>query len=277
MKALGVLAGGIVHEINTPTQFVGANLEFIEKAVDSLIGILEKSEQVIKSRDDEQLKARLSDLTAALNDERYSYFKDQLQQTVNESMDGMERIKCMVKSMKSFMHNGEHQHIFYHINQIITDAVNLSRNEWKYIARMNLVLGEQIPTLSCCPQELCQAFLNIIINAAHAIAARNNKDDHSVRGDIEIHTCCTQGAIEIRVADNGVGISDEAREHIFEPFFTTKTIGEGSGLGLSISYNIISKHGGTIAFDSRPNEGTVFKVSLPVQKSEDSAVKSNVA
>ena len=279
MEAIGVLAGGIVHEINTPTQFVRANLEFISKAFETLQDVLRKSERFCEAgADDARRKVLIAELEASLGEARYKYFRDELKQTIAESIDGMERIRTMVRSMKSFMRNGDQPYVSYDVNQIITDAVNLSRNEWKYIAKMKLDLGDNLPAFLCCPQELCQAFLNIIINAVHAINARNGSDDCGMeRGDIGIHSCCNNGSIEVHIADNGMGMSDDVKEHIFEPFFTTKDIGEGSGLGLSLVYSIVNKHGGKIWFESQLNKGSVFTVSLPSNSDTRKNVKIDAA
>jgi len=264
MESLGILASGIVHEINTPTQFVSANLEFISKAYDTLQKVLEKSEKLLAAEGDEPARKKLAaELTALVSEPGYRYFLDELKQTIKESMDGMERIKTITGSMKSFMHNGARQFVSYNVNQIISDAVNLSRNEWKHIARMKLDFGENLPLLYCCPQELCQVFLNIVINAVHAIVAREGAEKSGeMHGDIGIRSCCNNDNIEVHITDNGVGIPDEVKAHIFEPFFTTKGIGEGSGLGLYISRTIVEELGGVILAESKPGEGARFIVRL---------------
>lgn len=279
MESLGVLASGIAHEINTPAQFVSANLEFLVKAFDSMAGILQKCERLIDAGIvSEEGRNAFDNLALALRQESYKYFKAEMKQTIAESLDGMDRIRTLVRSMKAFSPCGNSNFIEYDVNQIIRDAVNLSRNEWKYVARMNVELSESLPRCACCPQELCQAFLNIVINAVHAIADRHESTPgDNVRGDIGIHSCQSGNAIEIHITDNGIGIPEDIRDRIFEPFFTTKAIGKGSGQGLGLAYGIIvNKHSGKISFVSNPEQGTVFTISLPVnsnaQKSSTAAV-----
>ena len=174
---------------------------------------------------------------------------------IEESIEGVERVKNIVQNLKTFSRIDHAEVSIVHINESLDSTINIAWNEIKYVTELKREYGD-IPEIICYPQQLNQVFLNLLVNAAHAMEGRP--------GCITLRTWCEGDQLFISVADTGCGIPEEIRQRIFEPFFTTKEIGKGTGLGLSISYDIIKKHGGEIVIDSEVGSGTTFTVMLPV-------------
>ncbi len=262
---IGQLAAGIAHEVNTPSQFVGDNLRFLDGAFDELSQLLSarlqalqaasmgESPELLVQQDDEQ--ARRVEL---------QYLLSEIPQSIKQSLEGMGRIARIVQAMKEFSHPGTEEKVATDINRALVSTREVSRNAWKYKAELYMDLDPALPEIPAMPAELNQTFLNLIVNAVHAIEAAQGPGD-GVQGRIDISTRRIGDWVRIQVRDNGCGMSESVRKRVFEPFFTTKEVGKGTGQGLALAYTYITdKHGGSIQVDSRPGEGSCFTIRLPV-------------
>ena len=186
---------------------------------------------------------------------------------LEESLSGLSRVSEIVSAMKSFSHPGTTAKQSVNLNEVITTTVTLSTNEWKYVSEIDTDLDPELPPVSCLPGEVGQVVLNIVVNAAHAIAERLGTGSAEL-GRISIKTKCSGEHAEIRITDSGCGMPPEVMERIFDPFYTTKEVGRGTGQGLAISHSVIvDKHGGTIDVESVPGEGTTFIIRIPIEES----------
>ncbi len=265
MEAIGQLASGIAHEINSPTQFIRNNVEFINESTRSLIEFSKKINKLLRD-EAADLNQFQKELINDIEELDLDFINEETAAAVRESLEGIDRITKIVNAMRTFSHPGNEKKSEVDINEIINKAIIVSRNEWKYDAKIetDLQLDSLVPVYR---DKLSQGILNLIINAAHAIQEQEYED----LGIIKIRTSRKdKDTAEIQVEDNGCGIDESIREKIFEPFFTTKEVGKGTGQGLSVLYNIIVKnHDGRISFKSAPGKGTTFYVCLPINKSED--------
>lgn len=265
MEALGQLSAGIAHEINTPIQFIGDSLRFIQEATEDLQQATTKITELIDIQNPETRQQLLS-----IGDR---FDLDYLHKRVPESIDrailGVDRVSTIVKSMKAFSHHDESAKNFANVNEAIENTLVVTRNEYKLVASVETHLAE-IPELYCNIGGLNQVFLNLIINSAHAISERFDNKSSPELGKIVITTSKLEDGILIVFKDNGCGIPASIIEKIYDPFFTTKAIGKGSGQGLSFCHRIIiNQHDGTIKVDSQPGEFTEFRIHLPITTPED--------
>ncbi len=262
LEAVGRLAAGIAHEVNTPAQFVSDNTTFLKEAFDDLLQLENVYSELLEggSLSDEQ-RSRLNEARDAADRE---FLVDEVPQALAQSMDGIRRIADIVRAMKEFSHpggGGQKEQVDF--NRLITNAVTVAANEWKYHAEIETSLDPELPPVSCFPRELNQVVLNLLINAAHSIA--DAKGDSGERGKITISTAAGSESVELRLTDTGTGIPEHVRGKIFEPFFTTKEVGRGSGQGLALAYSaVVEKHGGELSFETESGVGTTFIVSLPL-------------
>jgi two-component system, NtrC family, sensor kinase len=265
LESIGQLAAGIAHEINTPTQYIGDNTRFLTDAFRDLselraqFRILEQAarEQGFQP----QLVAQLEQTMKRID---LDYLEREIPSALQQSIEGIERVAKIVLAMKEFSHPGTEEKSPVNINRAIESTVTVARNTWKYVADLDLQLDPKLPAIPCLPGEFNQVILNLVVNAAHAIADVVGENS-GLKGRITISTAMVGGNAEIRIADTGGGIPDQIRDRIFDPFFTTKPVGKGTGQGLAITRSVIvDKHGGTIAFDTRIGEGTTFILTLPV-------------
>ena len=263
MASIGHLAAGVAHEINNPMGFISSNLNTLaiyEEDIRSLIG---KYRCFISQVNGRLKKESISALTEGIERiEKYEkkvdieYILEDMQSLISESLEGTNRIKKIVIDLKDFSHPGEKDMVFADINKNMDSTINIVWNEIKYKASVIKDYGK-IPPVKCCPNQINQVFMNILVNAAHAI---------NEKGEIKIETCSEDGQVVINIEDNGIGIPKENISKIFDPFFTTKEVGKGTGLGLNMSYKIIEKHKGKIKVDSTPGMGTRFSVHLPLEE-----------
>lgn len=266
LESIGQLAAGISHEINTPVQFVGDNNRFLQEAFADMAGLCEAERQLGAAAPDGLVR---TDALAALA-EQYDidYLMEEIPKALAQSEEGLTRITRIVAAMKEFSHPGSRDKELVDINRLISTTVEVSRNEWKYVADLECDLDPALPAIPGFAQGLNQVFLNMIVNAAHAIGERIGRTGES-RGLIHITTRQSAAWLEVLISDNGAGIPDKIINKIFDPFFTTKEVGKGSGQGLAIAYSVIvDKHGGEIAVESGPDTGTVFTIHLPVANQE---------
>jgi PAS domain S-box-containing protein len=241
LESIGQLAAGVAHEINTPMQYIGDNLEYIRKAFGQIR---------------EELSRRLPGSIGDLGE---------IPSAINEAIEGVTRVTKIVRSMREFSHPGQEKQAVADINLGIESTINVSRNEWKYWADLVFQPDTTLPGILCNSGELNQAFLNIIINAAHAIHEKQASTVDKKKGRITIRTKRSENDIVIEIEDTGGGIPENIRNKIFDPFFTTKVKGKGTGQGLFIARKaIMENHGGSLSFNVQDNIGTTFVITLPI-------------
>jgi two-component system, NtrC family, sensor kinase len=264
LESIGQLAAGIAHEINTPIQYVGDNMRFVEDGFEAQSRVLSKYEELSRAckayEPTAELLAQLDEVIAAADVE---YLAAEMPKAIQQSLDGIQRIGKIVQSMKDFAHPGSAEKQAVDLNRAIESTVTVARNEWKYVAEMEMKLDATLPNVPCHLGEFNQVILNLIVNASHAIT--EIVGDTGGKGRITIATQRVEDWIEVSVADTGGGIPEAIRPRIFDPFFTTKTVGKGTGQGLAISHNVIvEKHGGSITFDTKEGVGTTFILRIPL-------------
>jgi signal transduction histidine kinase len=254
MASIGQLAAGVAHEINNPMGFIISNLGTLREYSEALTSYIEQTEQLVQAdaAQAEQLKRvkESLDLAFILND---------MGPLLHESLEGADRVKLIVHDLKDFARLDEATVKETDLNQCVRSTVNIVRNELKYVAKLDLQLGT-LPLVLCNPQQINQVITNLLVNAAQAIEGQ---------GCISITTRHEDGQVVLIVTDTGKGMSPEVLKRIFEPFFTTKPVGQGTGLGLTISYDMVRKNGGDISVESEPGKGTSFIVRLPTRKTEE--------
>jgi C4-dicarboxylate-specific signal transduction histidine kinase len=233
LEAVGQLAAGIAHEINTPTQFVGDNVRFVQKAFETILQACALQKELLAAAKagpvPPELVARAEETAAA---GQLDFLVKEVPEAVAQTLEGVDRISKIVRAMKEFSHPGLKEMGAADINRAVESTVTVARNEWKYVADMKLELDPELPAVVCYLGEFNQALLNLIINAAHAIGDAV-KMNPGTKGAITVRTRQVGQMAEVRVSDTGTGIPEAVRARIFEPFFTTKEIGKGSGQGLS--------------------------------------------
>jgi two-component system NtrC family sensor kinase len=263
LESIGELAAGIAHEINTPTQYVGDNVRFLGDAFEGIQACFSKLAASI-ALDGE---APCSSLKPHLEQADLVYLCEEIPKAIAQSLEGIQRIAKIVGAMKEFSHPGQ-ERTPTDINRAIANTITVATNEWKYIAKMQTDLDASLPAVPVVPGEFNQVILNIIVNAAHAIADAR-KDDSMRMGTIRITTRQVGECAQIEISDDGCGMPEHVRQRIFDPFFTTKPVGKGTGQGLSISHNVIvKKHRGSITVHSEPGRGTTFTIRLPLELGE---------
>ena len=260
MASIGQLAAGVAHEINNPIGYVHSNIGALEIYLNDLFLILDAYATTEDVLTDAAAHAELQRLKAELN---LDFLRTDIPLLMAESKEGISRVSKIVQDLKDFSHvNSSQEWKWVDLHQGLNSTLNVVNNEIKYKAEVVKEYGI-LPEIECLPSEINQVFLNLLVNAAHAIA-------DAERGIITLRSGCDDRYVWIEVADTGSGISPENLKRIFDPFFTTKPIGKGTGLGLSLSYGIVTKHGGSIEVDSKVGIGTTFRVILPQWQSHES-------
>jgi signal transduction histidine kinase len=274
LESIGQLAAGIAHEINTPTQYIGDNLIFLRGAFRELAGLLEPLQRLLAECQSGACPPGLVDAARqALDQADLDYLREEIPRAFDASQDGIRRVAGIVSAMKDFSHPGTGVRTPTDLNRAIESTTLVCRSEWKYVADLELDLDAKLPPVPCLPDGFNQVILNLVINAAHAIAdtARTGK------ALIRISTQSAGDCAEIRIEDTGAGIPEAIRARIFDPFFTTKGVGKGTGQGLAIARAVIvDQHGGTISLKSKVGEGTTFTIRLPFRPSADPASGASV-
>ncbi len=264
MASIGQLAAGIAHEINTPVQFVSDNIAFIRESLEDLLLGLQSCQQIAMSVNSRTLIDDVrNNLKAILEDTELDYLKEELPLAFEASIEGIRRISSIVAAMKDFAHPGGDKLAPVDLGNLINTTAEVSRNAWKQVAELTIEPTQTPLIVDGLRDELGQVVLNLITNAADAIAEVQKEGE---LGRIRILTRVLEGNwAEIVVEDSGCGIPEELQYKIFEPFFTTKAVGRGIGQGLAIAYHIVrDKHGGELLVDSLPGKGSTFSIRLPM-------------
>jgi len=266
LKAIGQLAAGIAHEINTPTQYIGDNTRFLQNAFTDISTLLDAYDRLFQAVEKDTVTDELIDeVEAKQRGADLGYLNAEIPQAIRQSLEGVQHVAGIVGAIKEFSHPRSGQQQAVDLNHAIEGAITLCRNEWRYTAQVVTDFDSDLPLVSCLPSDINRAVVNLVINAAHAVADATRNEPGRKR-EIIVRSRRDGDWAEIRVEDSGTGIPEEIRERIFEPFFTTKDVGQGSGQGLALTRAaIVEKHGGTIHFETQVGRGTTFIVRLPIR------------
>jgi len=263
LESIGRLAAGIAHEINTPIQYVGDNTRFLQEAWSDLHPLLEACRA---PNPDPAVVAN----AAAVDLE---YLLTEIPQALGQSLEGIARVSHIVRAMKDFSHPGTASKVMTDLNRALDSTATVASNEWKYVADLLLDLDPDLPLVPCLPADLNQVFLNIIVNAAHAIGDVVG-DGANGKGIITVSTRRVEDWVEVRFSDTGAGMTEQVKARIFDPFFTTKPVGRGTGQGLAISHTVVvEKHKGTIRVETAPGVGTTFVIRLPLSDIRENEIE----
>lgn len=270
LESVGQLAAGIAHEINSPIQYIGDNIRFLKDAFEDIFKVLDsyetfRSQVASAGTVPEPLGLPLSE---AIEEADLEYLKEEIPQTVEQSLEGVQRVDRIVRAMKEYSHPSGDEKKTADINKIIESTATVCRNEWKYVAELTSDLSPDLPAIPCFAGEISQVILNIIVNAAHAIGDITEGGSKGM-GRISIRTDRTDKGVRIRLSDSGGGIPEKIHDRVFDPFFTTKSRGKGTGQGLAIAHRVVvEKHQGSLSFESEPGNGTTFIIDLPASSQE---------
>lgn len=258
MVSIGHLAAGVAHEINNPVGFIASNLTSLKDYFDDILNLIEQQTDFHKS-----LPANtpgLAEIIALKEKIDLNFILDDVDDLVNESIEGTQRVKTIVGGLSEFSHINSPDWVEEDINSLLEKSLTIASNELKYKAEVVKEFSS-LPKIICNGGKLGQVFLNLLINAAHAIEGD--------KGTINLRTAHVDQSIRIEVEDSGCGIEQENLAKIFDPFFTTKEVGKGTGLGLHIANDVIRSHGGTIRAFSTVGKGTTFSICLPIEGPPD--------
>jgi signal transduction histidine kinase len=266
LEALGSLAAGIAHEINTPMQFVSDNVSFLRKSFEKVTEILESHKRLLDAFENGAVDA------IGIEREREIWRRGKVNFILREipgalagAVDGIHRVNVIIRAMKEFAHPSKGLIQPFDLRDVINTVITMSRNEWKYVCDCVTDFDQELGKVPCLRDEFAQVILNIIVNACHAIAEKTENGTNG-KGVIRISTRACSGFAEVRISDTGCGMPKEILGRIFEPFFTTKPVGYGTGQGLAIARSVVvDKHHGEIFCESKIGEGTTFVIRLPFE------------
>ncbi|MFK8000345.1 MAG: sensor histidine kinase [Polyangiales bacterium] len=253
LEAVGQLAAGVAHEINTPMQYIGDNVQFLQKGFGKLSGLLEV---VVKAAETNE------EMAAAVRKAKTQFLQERIPRSLEQTVEGVDAVSRIVAAMKAFSHPGSVEFEPTDLNSLLETTLTVSKNEWKYVAEVQREFASALPLVPAHGSELGQVFLNIIVNASHAIADAKPEGGGVIR--IQTRQCEESGAVMVSIGDNGCGMPADVRKRAFDPFFTTKGVGKGTGQGLAIAHTIIRDHAGSIEIESAPGKGTSFEIMIPL-------------
>jgi PAS domain S-box-containing protein len=272
LGAIGELAAGVAHEINTPMQYIGDNLHFAHGAIADLLGFIDRVRELALEVAE---PAAASGLESALDEAEekadLTFVRSQLPRAIERSLDGIARMTTIVSALKTFAHPGGREMTPVDLKSLLEATAAVATNEWKYVAELTVSVDPALPAVTCAGGEISQVVLNLIVNAAHAVGAKVAGTE--AKGHISVSAHASGDNVEIRVTDDGTGIPEHAQPRVFEPFFTTKDVGKGTGQGLAMAHTaIVNHHQGTIHFETEPGKGTTFIVTIPIAGSPANAI-----
>ena len=264
LEAIGTLASGIAHEINTPIQFIGDNARFLSESVSALFMLIGRYRLIIE----ELLPANpelAQAITQAEKEADFDFIREEIPLALEHTDEGVSQVSRIVVAMKNFARMDSMVKDTADLNLAIRTTATICRNEWKHAAEIIMELDEDMPMVNCFAGDIKQAILNLIVNATHSIKDANGGESGR-RGTITLRSYVREQSAVIEVSDTGTGIPEKIRDRIFEPFFTTKEVGKGSGQGLHIVYtSIVEKHKGSLTFDTEVGKGTTFRIEIPLK------------
>jgi two-component system NtrC family sensor kinase len=264
-EAIGQLAAGVAHEINTPMQYIGDNTVFLGATIRRLLELATSFEQLVGlCRSGQPIAPQvIGECERELNRGRLGFLREQAPTAIEQTLAGIDQVRSIVQALKEFSHPGEEEPVDVDVNRLVEMARTVTRNTWRYVAELKLELCDNPRAVAGYPQELGQVLINLIVNAAHAVEERNAGASKPTLGKITIRTRSTPEHVEIQIADDGQGIPEAIRDRIMAPYFTTKPAGKGTGQGLSLARRIIvDQHGGRLFFESQVGVGTTFYIVL---------------
>ena len=267
LESIGQLAAGIAHEINTPIQFIGDNVNFLSGAFEQLIALCDSYRTACAKAAGAPLSAE--DIEGLKREEELAdleYIRTNVVTSISSTLDGVGRVARIVQSMKAFSHPDRGERATADLNTALRDTLTVATNELKYVATVDTDFGK-IPALPCFVNDLNQVFLNLLVNAAHAIGDVVGQTGQ--RGVIRVRTYLEGSVVVIAISDTGTGIPEAVRGRIFDPFFTTKEVGRGTGQGLALARAVVvDQHGGSLTFETEMGKGTTFFVRIPFDFTE---------
>lgn len=267
LESVGQLASGVAHEINTPMQYIGDNIDYLSSKFSNLIPYLEGTLQYIQDEGDLSPAAKQElkdDLLKIAKKQKLTRIASQIPDAFADSQQGLQHVTRIVRAMKELSHPGGAERTAVRVNHLLETAITVSTNEWKYIAEIHRQMADNLVDVPGFSGELAQVFLNLIVNAAHAIADTNQQTGRA-KGRIDVISRVEGNDVVVEIQDDGGGIPTEIASKIFDPFFTTKEVGKGTGQGLAIAHSVVvTKHGGQINFNSSADRGTRFTIRLPM-------------
>lgn len=265
LESVGRLASGIAHEINTPMQFVGDNTQFLRDAFADLRSFFttmsESCDRLVQSGES---CAIASEFRRRAHEKDLDYLLREIPEALAQTQDGVDRVVTIVRAMKEFAHPDGKMMERADINKALVNTLTVARNELKYVAEIETDFGE-LPPVLCSVSDMNQVFLNLLVNAAHAIGDVVRGTNR--KGKISVHTERRGATAVITISDTGCGIPESIRERIFDPFFTTKEVGRGTGQGLALARAVVERHKGSLSFQSAVGRGTTFSICLPIESS----------
>ena len=269
LESVGRLASGIAHEINTPIQFVGDNTRFLQDSFAGLQTLLAKYQELRDAATAGAVSPGLLDeLRGTEEQSDCAYLLEEIPKALTQTLEGVTQVATIVRAMKEFAHPERKERVAADINKALLNTLTVARNELKYVANVETEFGD-LPLVVCNISDLNQVFLNLLVNAAHAIG--NVVKQSGKKGKIRVRTAAEGKTVLVAISDTGCGIPEGIRNRIFDPFFTTKEVGRGTGQGLAIARSVVvERHKGSLSFESVLGEGTTFYVRLPIQSGDSS-------
>jgi signal transduction histidine kinase len=265
LESIGQLAAGIAHEINTPTQYIGDNVRFLEGSFGDLKEIHQRYEKLrLAVKHGTPTAEVMAEMEACMRRVDPGFLMAEIPRAIEQTLEGVDRVAKIVRAMKEFSHPGTEEKAPVNLNKALETTLTVARNEWKYVARIETDFDPDLPLVPCLPGEFNQVILNLVVNAAHAIADVTGADGKT-KGLITASTRRCGEWAEVRIRDTGSGIPENIRHKIFDPFFTTKPVGKGTGQGLAMAHTaIVDRHQGTLTFETEVGVGTSFIIRLPL-------------